>query len=175
MILTNRADLAEKIKLLRFHGSGGTYYHRTIGYCSRLDGIQAAILRLKAKHLATWNDARRTNAATYEENLAHLADHITLPCPSNGNYHIYHQYTIRVHGGRREALQRHLTDSGIQSAIYYPLALHLQEAYAGLGYVQGDLPVSEEATREALSLPVHAELTAEQVQSVADAVRSFFR
>lgn len=174
MILTDREDLAERIKLLRFHGSGGSYYHKTIGYCSRLDGLQAALLRVKARRLNAWNDARRRNAAHYDDALADLSGQIGLPCVADGNHHIFHQYTLRVPSGRREGLQKHLATQGVQSAIYYPLTLHLQEAYKGLGYAEGDLPESERATREVLSLPVHPQLREDQVQHVADAVRAFF-
>ncbi len=175
MILTDRAELADKIKLLRFHGSGGSYFHKTIGYCSRLDGLQAALLAVKTKRLHDWNEARRGNAATYDARLADLCGHLALPCVSDGNHHVYHQYTLRVPDGRRDDLQKHLAAHGVQSAIYYPLSLHRQEAYAALGYQEGDLPVSERATREVLSLPVHPDLQPEQVEHVAAAVRSFFR
>ena len=174
MILTGREDMAERIKLLRFHGSGGSYFHKTIGYCSRLDGLQAALLSVKARRLEAWNDARRRNAAHYDDALADLGGQIGLPCVADGNRHIYHQYTLRVPNGRRDALQQHLAAQGVQSAIYYPLTLHLQEAYKDLGYTEGDLPEGERATREVLSLPVHPQLRQDQVQYVAESVRSFF-
>ena len=174
MILTDRPELAEKIKLLRFHGSGGSYFHKTIGYCSRLDGLQAALLRVKARRLHEWNEARRRNAALYDARLGGLCGGIFLPCVADGNHHVYHQYTLRVPDGRRDDLQKHLAAQGVQSAIYYPLSLHRQEAYAGLGYDEGDLPVSERATREVLSLPVHPDLVPEQVEHAAAAVLSFF-
>ena len=173
MVLTDRDDLAEQIKLLRFHGSGGGYFHKRIGYCSRLDGMQAALLRVKARRLHDWNEARRANAARYDDALQGL-DGLTLPCAERGSFHVYHQYTVRVPAGRRDALQKHLAARGVQSAIYYPLPIHLQEAYAFLGYTPGDLPESEAASREVLSLPVHPDLTSEQVDFAADAVRAFF-
>ena len=174
MVLTDRDDLAEQIKLLRFHGSGGGYFHKRIGYCSRLDGMQAALLRVKARRLDDWNLARRGNAALYDAALCGLDGPLILPCAEQGNYHIYHQYTVRVPDGRREALQKHLASRGVQSAIYYPLPIHLQEAYAFLGYQPGDLPESERAAREVLSLPVHPELSPEQVEYAAESVRAFF-
>ena len=174
MVLTDRDDLAGLIKLLRFHGSGGGYFHKRIGYCSRLDGMQAALLRVKARRLDDWNLARRRNAALYDATLCGLEGQLVLPCAEQGNYHIYHQYTVRVPEGRREALQKHLASRNVQSAIYYPLPIHLQEAYAFLGYKLGDLPESERAAREVLSLPVHPELSPEQVEYVATAVRAFF-
>ncbi len=175
MVLTDDAELAEQIKLLRFHGSGGKgYFHKEIGYCSRLDGMQAALLRVKARRLTAWNDARRANAGIYDEALSGLGG-LVLPCAERGSHHIYHQYTVRVAEGRREALQAHLKSCGVQSAIYYPLPIHLQEAYAFLGYKNGDLPESERASLEVLSLPVHPELSRQQVIHTADAVQEFFR
>ena len=174
MVLTDRDDLAEQVKLLRFHGSGGKgYFHKEIGYCSRLDGLQAALLRVKALRLPEWNDQRRANAAFYAEALAGL-DGLVLPCTETGNHHIFHQYTPRVLSGKRDALQKHLASRGVQSAIYYPLPIHLQEAYAFLGYKEGDLPESERASQEVLSLPVHPELSRDQAEYAAEAVRSFF-
>ena len=173
MVLTDRDDVAQQLKLLRFHGSGGGYFHKRIGYCSRLDGMQAALLRVKAQRLPEWSERRRTNAAVYDESLSGL-EGLTLPCTEGGNHHVYHQYTVRVAGGRRDDLQKHLASQGVQSAIYYPLSIHLQEAYAFLGYKEGDLPESERASHEVLSLPVHPDLNVEQVQHAADAVRAFF-
>ena len=174
MVLTDREDLAERVKLLRFHGSGGKgYFHKEIGYCSRLDGLQAALLRVKARRLPDWNAQRRANAALYETALSGI-DGLVLPCTEQNNHHIFHQYTVRVLKGQRDALQKHLASRGVQSAIYYPLPIHLQEAYAFLGYKAGDLPESERASEEVLSLPVHPELSREQAEFAAEAVRSFF-
>lgn len=174
MILTDNPDYAEKVKLLRFHGSGGSYFHKTIGYCSRLDGLQAALLSVKAKHLHDWNEARRRNAAFYTAHLTELSGRLTLPCTVPGNHHVYHQYTLRIADERRDALQKFLAGRGVQSAIYYPLSLHRQEAYAGLGFSEGSLPVSEQTTREVLSLPVHPDLTPDQVAYTAECVHAFF-
>jgi dTDP-4-amino-4,6-dideoxygalactose transaminase len=176
MVLTNDEGIFEELKLLRFHGSGGGYYYKRVGYCSRLDAIQAAILRVKAKYLAEWNETRRRNAYYYNESLANLRDHIALPTCDIGNYHVYHQYTIRVLGGfdTRNSLQKHLADRDIGSAVFYPLSLHLQDAYSDLGYSHGDLPNSERITSEVLSLPVHPQLTLEQAEETAAAVKSFY-
>ncbi len=174
MVLTDSEDIAAQIKLLRFHGSGGGYFHKRIGYCSRLDGMQAALLRVKARRLGDWNEARRRNAAWYDAALSGLEGLLVLPCAERGNYHIYHQYTVRVPDGRRDALQKHLAAHGVQSAIYYPLPIHLQEAYAFLGDKAGDLPESERASHEVLSLPVHPDLSPEQVAYAAEMVRAFF-
>jgi len=174
MVLTDSDAVAEQLRLLRFHGSGGGYFHKRIGYCSRLDGMQAALLRVKARYLDGWSEARRRNAGVYDDVLRGLDARMALPCAERGNFNVYHQYTVRVAGGRRDELQRHLAGRGVQSAIYYPLPIHLQEAYAFLGYGVGDFPESERASREVLSLPVHPDLSPEQVQYAAEAVRAFF-
>jgi len=174
MVLTDQEDIAEQVNLLRFHGSGGGYFHKKIGYCSRLDGMQAALLRVKAKRLPAWNEQRRQNAVLYDGALRGLEGRLALPCTESGNHHIYHQYTVRVADGKRNALQKHLASRGVQSAIYYPLPIHLQEAYSFLGYQHGDLPESEQASQEVLSLPIHPDLTPDQLEYAADAVRAFF-
>ena len=174
MVLTDDPALALRVQKLRNHGSPRYAFYEEIGYCSRLDGIQAALLRVKVKYLHTWNDARRGNAAIYEARLSDLGGRVVLPCTLNGNRHIYHQYTVRVPDGRRDDLQKHLAGRGVQSAVYYPLSLHLQPAYAPLGGQEGDLPESERATQEVLSLPVHPELRPEQVEYAAESVRAFF-
>jgi dTDP-4-amino-4,6-dideoxygalactose transaminase len=176
MILTNDDQIFDELKLLRFHGSGGGYFYKRVGYCSRLDAIQAAILKVKTRYLAGWNEDRRRNAAYYHETLAGLDGRITRPQTMPGNFHVYHQYTIRVHGGgeTRDALQKHLASAGIGSAVFYPLSLHLQEAYADLGCSAGDLPNSELVTSEVLSLPVHPHLNLEQAEQTASAINSFF-
>jgi dTDP-4-amino-4,6-dideoxygalactose transaminase len=174
MVLTDQEEVAEQIKLLRFHGSGGGYFHKKIGYCSRLDGMQAALLRVKAKRLPEWNEQRRRNAAVYDFALRGLDGRLTLPYTERGNHHIYHQYTVRVTEGQRDALQKYLAGRGVQSAIYYPLPIHLQEAYVFLGYRAGDLPESEQASQEVLSLPVHPDLSHEQLEYAAESVRIFF-
>ncbi|MBI3948802.1 MAG: DegT/DnrJ/EryC1/StrS family aminotransferase [Armatimonadetes bacterium] len=173
MVLTNDAALAERLRNLRFHGSGGTYYYANIGYNSRLDALQAAILEAKLGSLDRWNEARRANAAYYRQALAGTP--LLLPVEADGNRHIYHQYTLRVpEGVDREALRAHLQKRGIASAVYYPLSVHLQEAYARFGEGPGSLPETERAQRQVLSLPVYPELTAEQREHVAAGVRSFF-
>ena len=159
---------------MRFHGSGGGYFYKEIGYCSRLDEIQAALLRVKAKRLERWNNARRANAALYTRALTGLSDQLQTPFTAEGNDHIFHQYTLRIGGGRRDDLQRFLASRNISSAVYYPLALHLQDAYRTLGYGEGDLPESERATKEVLSLPVHPDLQSHQIEYVIEAVQAFF-
>ena len=175
MVVTDNAEFAERIRLFRFHGSGGGYFPKEIGYCSRLDELQAALLRVKAKHLQHYNDSRRKNASAYFEQLSDLHEHITLPHTAPGNHHIYHQFTIRVKHGKRDSLKHFLASRGVGSGVFYPLALHLTEAYAKYGKGEGSLPHAEQAGQEVLSIPVHPELTSTQVDYVAEAIREFFK
>jgi dTDP-4-amino-4,6-dideoxygalactose transaminase len=174
MALTDSEEYREAIRVLRFHGSGGGYFYKEIGYCSRLDELQAALLRVKAQRLDEWNAGRRRNAAIYAERLADLEGPLRLPVTLAGNHHVYHQFTLRVPEGRRDALQKHLASCGVQSAVYYPLSLHQQPAYAHLGYQEGALPESELAAQEVLSLPIQPHLHPEQVEYASDSVHSFF-
>lgn len=173
MIITNDDALAEKVGLLRVHGAKPKYYHRLVGYNSRLDALQAAILRAKLPHLDEWSRARAAQAADYDQMLKDL-DAIERPTVAAGRTHIYHQYTIRVGNGERDALQRFLKERGIATEIYYPLPLHLQECFAPLGYGAGDLPEAERASREVLSLPAFPELEPAEKAYVGRAVREFF-
>lgn len=169
MVLTNDIEVRDRILQYRVHGSSDQYYYKRVGYCSRLDALQAAILRVKLRHLNDWTEARRRNADRYRELLAGTC--AVLPVAEAHNYHIYHQFTIRH--PRRDELKAFLKERGIDTGIYYPLALHLQEAYQYLGYQPGDLPHSERATKEVLSLPVHPELSAEQLEYVASSIQEF--
>jgi dTDP-4-amino-4,6-dideoxygalactose transaminase len=173
MVLTGDEALADKLRYLRFHGSKGTYQYRYVGICSRLDALQAAILSVKLPHLEAWNERRRANAAFYDRALADLPG-LVLPRTLPGNVHTYHQYTLRVTGGRRDALKAHLASCGVASGIFYPAPLHLEEAYRNLGGRPGDFPHAEQACREVLSLPIMPELTGVQRAHVADSVREFF-
>lgn len=170
MAVTQDEALFEALMKLRTHGSRRTYYHEVVGYNSRLDALQAAVLRAKLPHLAVWSARRRENAAYYTAAFADLAD-VTPPYIDPANESIFNQYTIRVPD--RDALQAHLTAAGIGSAVYYPLPLHRQPCFAYLGYGEGTCPVSERAAREVLSLPVFPELTRAQLDEVVQAVRSF--
>ncbi len=170
MILTNDDALAETLRAFRFHGSGGTYSYRYVGYCSRLDEIQAAVLRTKFPHLAAWNEARRKNAGKYRELLADLP--ITLPAESVFAKHVYHQFTIRC--TERDTLREYLKAREIDTGVYYPSPLHVEEAYRYLGYKPGDLPEAERACREVLSLPVFPEMTDQQLAHTAASIRCFF-
>jgi dTDP-4-amino-4,6-dideoxygalactose transaminase len=173
MILTDDESLSEKLRYLRFHGSKGTYQYKYVGVCSRLDALQTAVLSVKLPHLDSWNDARRANAAFYNTAFADVSG-LTTPVTLSGNVHTYHQYTLRVAAGKRDALRQYLADQGIASGIYYPGALHLQEAYLHYGGKPGDYPATERAGSEVLSIPVMPELTTEQRDYVAEKVRAFF-
>ena len=172
MVLTNDAEIAARVRSLHGHGQSSYAHHERIGYCSRLDTIQAAILSVKLPHLNAWNEARRRNAARYNELLADLnsAD-FTLPGCEKGNLHIYHQYTVRH--TRRDALQAYLKEQGVDSKAFYPLPMHMQPAYLYLGCREGDFPIAERMAREVLSLPIVPELSDAQIVYVADCIRRF--
>jgi dTDP-4-amino-4,6-dideoxygalactose transaminase len=173
MVVTRVEQTAERLRKLRVHGGRQMYHHEEVGYNSRLDALQAAVLSVKLPFLNGWSDARRANASFYDEALAGV-DGIVTPVVRPENESIVNQYTVRVLGGRREALVEHLKAAGIGSGIYYPVPLHLQECFAYLGYREGAFPISEAACREVLSLPVFPELTREQLEHVADTIRGFF-
>ena len=171
LILTDRDDLADTIKALRNHGSFERYYHILHGLNSRLDSIQAAILRFKLTHLDEWNLKRREAAHRYTEGLKNTPYESPLEL-CEGLSHVYHQYTIKVPSKRNE-LQKFLADKGVASMIYYPLSLHKQEVYKDLGYKTGDFPVSESLEDKVLSLPMYPELTKEQTDYVLSALKEF--
>jgi dTDP-4-amino-4,6-dideoxygalactose transaminase len=171
MMVTQDEVLFEALMKLRTHGSRRTYYHEIVGYNSRLDALQAAVLRAKLPHLEAWSAARRRNAAYYDGAFADVSE-VTTPYVDPANTSIYNQYTIRV--AQRDALQTHLKDRGIGSNVYYPLPLHLQPCFAYLGYTEGQCPVAERAAKEVLSLPVFPELTTAQLDEVIATVRGFF-
>jgi dTDP-4-amino-4,6-dideoxygalactose transaminase len=173
LITTSDPALAAKLKLLRQHGSRTKYDYELLGINSRLDALQAAILRVKLKHLDTWTTARQRNAERYRQlMLQHeLADRVRLPLTLPHATHIYHQFTIRA--PHRDRLKTHLAEHGIPSEIYYPHPLHLQSAFANLGYRSGSMPESEAASREVLSLPIYPELTDGQLRSVVKALSAF--
>jgi dTDP-4-amino-4,6-dideoxygalactose transaminase len=149
------------------------YHHEEVGYNSRLDALQAAVLSAKLPGLRGWSDARRHHAAFYDGALAGI-EGIVTPVVKPDNESIFNQFTIRVLDGRRDALAEHLKQAGIGSGIYYPVPLHLQECFAYLGYREGQFPESERACREVLSLPVFPELTPAQLGHVAQTVLEFF-
>jgi len=167
MIVTNSEEFAKRLRTLRGHGSAKKYYSTEQGWNSRLDEIQAAILRVKLRHLDAWGVARRANAAAYDRSLSGIA-RVVPPRVASWAEHVYHQYTIRV--PQRDQVQKILAEHGVGSTVYYPTPMHLQPVYSSLGYKQGDLPESESAAAEVLSLPIYAELTQEQIARVAEAV-----
>jgi dTDP-4-amino-4,6-dideoxygalactose transaminase len=163
-VCSSDADFIEKCCLIRVHGSAHTYHHKLIGANFRLDAIQAAVLDVKLKYLDSWHEARRANAAMYDKLLA--GSPIVTPKIAPGNVSIYNQYVVRV--PNRDAVQKSLSQLGIGSAVYYPIPLHLQECFAYLGRREGDFPVSEQACRDVLALPVYPELLPEQIEYVAE-------
>jgi len=170
LVITNDDELADRVRLLRVHGSRPKYYHRVVGTNSRLDALQAAILRVKLKHLDAWTRLRQEHAAYYDEHLNRIPG-MKIPHRAPDRTHIYHQYTVRIADGLRDALQRRLKEQGVEAAVYYPLPLHLQECFRHLGYREGELPESERASREVLSLPMFPELTEGAVGYVVTQVR----
>jgi dTDP-4-amino-4,6-dideoxygalactose transaminase len=171
MIVTQDEKLASRLKRLRVHGGAKQYHHDEVGYNSRLDALQAAVLSAKLPYLSEWSAKRRSNAEFYDRALAGVAG-LRTPNVGKENVSIYNQYTIRA--DRRDDLQAFLKTRGIASAIYYPLPLHLQPCFAYLGYKKGSLPEAERAASEVLSLPIFPELTTLQLEEVAAAVRQFY-
>ncbi len=164
---TEDPALGDRLLRLRVYGGRERYLHEELGFNSRLDEIQAAVLRVKLRHLAEWNARRRAIAARYREALAGLG--IGLPAEPPGCLHVYHQFTIRVPD--RDTIQRRLADLGVRTTVYYPLPLHLQPMFRDLGYRAGDFPEAERACREVLSLPIYPELTDAQVDEVVEACK----
>lgn len=169
LVTTNNDKLAESVKILRVHGSKPKYYHSYIGINGRLDAIQAAVLSVKLKYLNGWSEKRRVIAAYYNEHLKGLP--IRLPQSEPHNIHIFHQYVIAT--SKREALMKYLESQGIETAIYYPVPLHLQECFEYLGYKKGALPESERASNETLALPVFPEITQEEQDYVIRHIKNF--
>ena len=169
MVTTNNPEIAGRMDVLRRQGGKVKYYHEVLGFNSRLDEMQAALLRVKLRHLDGWQAERQRSATRYDELLSALD--VVTPFVRPGVTHVYHQYTIRV--PHRDGLHQFLKDRGIGTMIYYPLPLHLQKLYHDLGYAEGSLPVSEQAAREVLSLPMYPELTDEQIQTVVEAIGEF--
>ncbi len=170
MVVTDDAELADKMARLRNHGAEPKYYHSMIGGNFRLDPIQAAVLSVKLPHLEGWHRGRQENAARYDEGLGGLGVSTPTIAYQRG-YHIYNQYVIAVE--RRDELKRFLADNGIATEIYYPVPFHLQECFAYLGHREGEFPHSEHAARHTLALPVYPELTAEMQNHVIAAIERF--
>ena len=160
IMTTDNPEIAERLKRLRVHGDKGGYNHVEVGFNSRLDALQAAVLRVKLRHLDSWTAGRTRNAARYQELISArgLTDAITLPTVLPDRRHVFNQFTTRVTGGRRDAVIKSMKEQQIGSAVYYPIPLHLQECFKYLGYEKGDLPEAELASAEVLSLPIYTEL-----------------
>lgn len=169
IVVTNNPDYARMICMLRDWGQEAKYHHILKGYNYRIDGLQGAILRVKLRHLAAWTKARRAHATRYDELLAN--SEYQSPAVMPYAHHVYHIYAIRI--SRRDALQQALQTQGIQTGIHYPIPVHLQKAYADLGYQQGDFPQTEKVASSVLSLPMYAELSESQIETVAQAVHHF--
>jgi dTDP-4-amino-4,6-dideoxygalactose transaminase len=170
-VTTNDEQIARTIKMIRDHGQAKKYYHDIEGYNGRLDALQAGILRIKLRHLATWNQHRRECAAVYARVLNKVSEDVVLPFEPEWSRGAYHLFVIRH--PERDALQAHFGANGIGAAIHYPIPLHLQKAYEGLGYKQGDFPISEKVSGEILSLPMYAQLREDQQEKVANALAEF--
>jgi dTDP-4-amino-4,6-dideoxygalactose transaminase len=173
LLTTNDDALAKRARLLRTHGMEPKYYHQLVGANFRMDALQAAILRVKAPHLAGWTEGRRANAARYRTLFrdAGLDRSITLPFEPPDRLHIFNQFVIRT--PERDALKRHLDERGIGNEIYYPVPFHLQPCFADLGHRRGDFPHAERAAAESLAIPIYGELTEAQQRSVVEAIAEF--
>ncbi len=174
LLTTNDDVLAARLRLLRVHGMEPKYYHQIVGVNSRLDALQAAVLRVKLKYLDQWTDARRRNAEDYDRLFAEAGvEEVVTPVVRPNRRHIFNQYTIRC--SRRDELIDFLKRQGVGSEVYYPVPLHLQECFADLGYKPGDLPVTEQASRDCLSLPIYPELTEDMRRYVVEKIAEFYR
>ena len=175
MVTTNNEKLSEKVRILRVHGSKPKYYHKFVGINSRLDELQAAVLRIKLKHLETWTNNRIERAERYDALFKHvgLSDIVSLPVRRAYNRHVFNQYIVRVK--KRDALRDYLAKEGIGTEIYYPVPLHLQQCFKYLGYKKGAFPASEKAARETLALPIYPELVLEEQEYVVKKIAEFYR
>ncbi len=176
MLITNRGEIADRLRLLRVHGMQPRYHHHVVGFNSRLDTLQAAVLLVKLSHLDGWSAQREANAMRYGEMLAREGLDSVVEPPQAGpdRRHVWNQYVVRIKGARRDALRQYLADRKIGTEIYYPVPLHLQECFRGLAYAEGSLPESERAALESLALPIFPELTLEEQQLVVTSIAEFF-
>lgn len=173
MVTTNDPALNEKLRALRVHGTKRKYYHDWVGVNSRLDALQAAVLRVKLRHLDAWTEGRQRNANLYRQIISHLRIPVTVPVEKPyQTRHIYNQFVIV--GERRDELQAYLKENGIGTEVYYPLPMHIQTCFLNLGYSAGDFPVSERLAKESLALPVYPELQPEDIEYVCQALKRFY-
>jgi len=177
MVVTSDETLAERVRELRVHGGRQMYHHEWVGWNSRLDALQAVVLKIKLPHLDDWSAGRAANADRYDRMLAESGlverGSVQLPVRTEKARHIFNQYTLRVE--RRDDLKKHLAEQTIGCSVYYPVPLHLQKCFKELGYKEGDFPHTERACREVISLPVYPELTGEQQERVVEAIADFYR
>ncbi|GAB6192894.1 DegT/DnrJ/EryC1/StrS family aminotransferase [Desulfocastanea catecholica] len=171
-VVTNNQELADKLRMFRDHGQRKKYYHSIIGWNTRMDGFQGAVLDVKLPHLPAWTDARRKNAKLYNQLLKNVTQ-ITLPFEADYAQHVYHIYAIRAQN--RDKLINKLAEQGITCGIHYPVPLHLQEAYQFLGYTEGDFPIAEKCAQEFVSLPMFAELEEESIRYIAKKIKEAVR
>ncbi len=172
-LFTNDDELAKKLRRVCNHGSDVRYYHEVVGVNSRLDSMQAAILRIKLRHLDAYAAARNRAAAAYDAAFKGIPG-LTIPERSSSSTHVFHQYTLKVANGRRDALKEHLEKQGVPAMIYYPVPCHLQNAYKTARFAEGSLPVTESITHEVLSLPMSTELDEQQLAHITHTVKAFF-
>ena len=175
MVTTDDPGLAKAVARLRVHGMEPRYHHHEVGFNSRLDALQAAILRVKLRHLTAWTEARREVANRYRTLFAELGldEFVELPSQKSGNHHVYNQYVIRVPSRSRDALRTHLSSVQVGTEVYYPIPLHLQVCFGSLGHVIGDFPLSEEAALQTIALPMYPELTESAQRYVVEAIAEF--
>ena len=175
-LTTTRDDVAKSLRLLRVHGMEPRYYHEVIGINSRLDSIQAAVLRVKLPHLDSWTTARQMNAARYQEIFSEydLASRVAVPGDEPRGRHVWNQFVIRVLDDSRDALRAHLAKHGVGTEIYYPVPLHLQKCFTHLGWAKGDLPETERAAEQTLALPIFPELDSAEQRTVVARIAEFF-
>jgi UDP-2-acetamido-2-deoxy-ribo-hexuluronate aminotransferase len=173
-VFTNDHDLAEKMRMISTHGQKKKYHHHIIGVNSRLDTIQAAMLRVKLRYLDQYNEARNEVAKAYDKAFENHP-HISIPKRMAGSTHVFHQYTIKLKGVEREAFSKYLASYGIPTMVYYPVPVHLQLAFQSYGHQEGDFPISEQLCQEVISLPMHTEMEPEQLEHIISTINSFFQ
>jgi dTDP-4-amino-4,6-dideoxygalactose transaminase len=173
-LFTNDHDLAEKMRMISTHGQKKKYHHHSLGVNSRLDTIQAAMLRVKLRYLEQYQNARNEVASAYDLAFENHP-YISIPKRDSNSTHVYHQYTVKLDGVNRENFSKHLASFGIPTMVYYPVPVHLQVAYQNYGYQEGDFPVAEKLSQEVISLPIHTEMDPGQLELIINSINSFFQ
>jgi dTDP-4-amino-4,6-dideoxygalactose transaminase len=173
-LFTNDHDLAEKMRMISTHGQKKKYHHHSLGVNSRLDTIQAAMLRVKLRYLEQYQNARNEVASAYDLAFENHP-YISIPKRDSNSTHVFHQYTVKLDGVNRENFSKHLASFGIPTMVYYPVPVHLQVAYQNYGYQEGDFPVAEKLSQEVISLPIHTEMDPGQLELIINSINSFFQ